>query len=66
MKDLSEAAVMFLHKLRQWGGCASNVDLRMAVTREQDTGRRQCVRRKLAYYEGGYWRLTDQGREFLR
>lgn len=66
MKELSEAAIRFLHELRKWKGCASNTDLRILVTREQDAGRRQCVRRKLAYYAGGYWRLTDRGREFMK
>jgi hypothetical protein len=58
-----EAQCHFLRTLAQWGGIATSRQLGIFVDREQDRARQKCRRQGLVTFEGGFWRVTEKGRE---
>ena len=63
---LTTTQLAFLRKLAQWQGVASPQDIGPQTSQEENSARQRCKRQGLVTYENGYWRLTDQGREYLR
>jgi hypothetical protein len=61
-----EAQCHFLRTLAQWGGIATSRQLGIFVDREQDRARQKCRRQGLVTFEGGFWRVTEKGREAIR
>jgi hypothetical protein len=66
-----EAQCHFLRTLAQWGGIATSRQLGIFVLgifvdREQDRARQKCRRQGLVTFEGGFWRVTEKGREAVR
>jgi hypothetical protein len=55
----------FLLELLRWNGIASSRDIGPVIDRAEDRARQRAKRRGLVTYEGGYWRLTDKGRELM-
>jgi hypothetical protein len=66
MTDADEAQCRFLRTLAQWGGIATSRQLVIFVDREQDRARQKCRRQGLVTFEGGFWRVTEKGREAIR
>lgn len=61
--ELSVDAMMrsFLFRLAEYDGACSREELPPA-DRDQANARQKLRRRGYVKFEGGYWRLTDQGR----
>jgi hypothetical protein len=55
----------FLVKLMRWDGCASPRDLGPQTSQTENSARQSCKRRGWAFYQEGYWRITDYGRDVL-
>ena len=49
-----------------WMRVASPQNLGPQTSQQENSAWQWCKRRKLVIYEGGYWRLTDVGRDALR
>lgn len=64
--NLTGAQAAFLQSLANWDGVATARDLGPQTTQQENSARQRCKRRGLVTYEGGYWRMTDIGREALR
>lgn len=52
----------FLQSVISNGGAATARELPSA-TQAQNAARQRCRRNNLAYFEGGYWRITPLGRQ---
>ena len=63
--NLTVAQEKFLRSLARWQGVASPQDLGPQTSQEENSARQRCKRQGLVTYEGGYWRLTNLGRETL-
>jgi coproporphyrinogen III oxidase-like Fe-S oxidoreductase len=56
----------FLRQLAKWQGVASVRDLPPQTRQAENSARQTCKRRGWVTYDGGYWRLTHEGRVALR
>lgn len=64
--QLTAEARRFLRTLSEWGGAACREDLQRSPSNsETQKARQQCRRLGFAYYEAGYWWLTEDGRRAL-
>lgn len=63
---IDEVQRHFLHTLAKREGMATPHQLGILADREQDRARQKCRRQGLVEFAGGYWRLTDKGREAIR
>jgi hypothetical protein len=64
MTKLTSEMRIFLRTLIKHNGAATSSEAVMA-TREADLARQTCRKEKLAFYDHGYWLITDVGRETL-
>lgn len=63
--ELTGEQISFLLSLVRWGGSASARDLGPQTSKTDNSARQICKRRGWVTYGGGYWRLTDAGREMM-
>ena len=63
---IDNGCIDFLRRLASWQHVASSQDLGPQTSQDQNRARQKCKRRKLVTFEGGYWRTTDLGRQFLK
>lgn len=59
---LVDGDIKFLCHLLSWQGIATPQDLGPQTSQDENRARQKCKRLGLVTYEGGYWRLTPQGR----
>jgi hypothetical protein len=64
--NLDDGCLRFLRSLARWQHIASPQDLGPQISQDENRARQRCKRNGLVTYEGGYWRTTDLGRDFLR
>ncbi len=62
---MTDEQLKFLRAINRWQGCATPKDLRLPVDGKQDRARQKSRRDGLVTFEGGYWRLTSEGRAAL-
>ena len=54
----------FLRRILEYGGAATSQECHLA-TRERDRARQKCRRLGYVVFGGGYWRITESGREAI-
>lgn len=65
-RAMEEAAIKFMRALARWQGVATPQEIGPQTSQLENSARQRCKRRGWVTFNGGYWRLTDSGRETLR
>lgn len=65
MGEATTADKAFLRLLLQWTGAATPQELGPQISQAENSLRQRCKRRGWVVYQGGYWRITDAGRQAL-
>lgn len=59
----TEGQVKFLYTLARWSGAATPQEIGPQISQADNSLRQTCKRRGWVRFEGGYWRLTQLGKE---
>ncbi len=62
---MNEWQEKFLRSLARWQGVATSQELAPQTDQRENSARQTCRRRGWVTYDGGYWRLTPEGRAQL-